>query len=283
MREVIPWWGRIGAKLVLNHLPVDYAKWRGINLFRHGAMDTPDYALKVFQRHFARSRLSPKHGFVALEIGPGDSLSSAVIAAAHGASHTYLVDAGEFATSDLQVYRDTARHLRVQGFGPPNLDQVRDVNDMLRASRASYGTRGLESLQDIPSASVDFIWSQAVLEHVRKREFLETMRECRRILKRGGVASHQVDLRDHLGGALNNLRFSERVWESEVFAKSGFYTNRISFGRMLALFDQAGFEVEVGGVRRWADLPTPRNRLAREFSMVSDDELRVCDFDVLLR
>ena len=135
----------------------------------------------------------------------------------------------------------------------------------------------------MPSASVDFIWSHAVLEHVRKREFLDTMRECRRILKSGGICSHQIDLRDHLGGALNNLRFSERVWESEIVAMSGFYTNRIWFGEMLSLFGQAGFEVEVGDVHRWARLPTPRKRLAREFRTVSDKDLLVADFSVLLR
>jgi hypothetical protein len=30
---------------------------------------------------------------------------------------------------------------------------------------------------------------------------------------------------------LNNLRFSERIWESEFMAKSGFYTNRIPLGQ----------------------------------------------------
>jgi SAM-dependent methyltransferase len=246
-------------------------------------MHHADYALRVFQQRFARSGNLTGRGFAALELGPGDSLASAVIAAAYGATHTYLVDAGAFASSDIQVYRDTARYLRTQGLEPPDLDQVADVDGVLRASRASYSTRGLQGLREIPSASVDFIWSQAVLEHVRKREFLETMRECRRILKRGGVCSHQIDLRDHLGGALNNLRFGERVWESEVFAKSGFYTNRISFSQMLALFEQAGFVVEVSTVRRWAALPTPRKRLAQEFITVSDDELCVSGFEVLLR
>ena len=45
MRELIPWWGRICAKLVLSRLPAGYATWRGLNLFRHGAMHRVDYAL----------------------------------------------------------------------------------------------------------------------------------------------------------------------------------------------------------------------------------------------
>jgi SAM-dependent methyltransferase len=157
------------------------------------------------------------------------------------------------------------------------------VQDVLRASNATYLTRGLQSLREIPTASVDFIWSHAVLEHVRKYEFLETIRECRRILKTGGICSHQVDLRDHLGGALNNLRFSERTWESAFFTKSGFYTNRIPYHRMLALFEQGGFAVEVKAVRRWQELPTPRERMAKEFQEASAEELCVCGFEVVLR
>lgn len=96
--------------------------------------------------------------------------------------------------------------------------------------------------------SIDFIWSQAVLEHIRKSEFLDTMLELHRILRPNGVCSHVVDLKDHLGGALNNLRFSEKLWESNFMASSGFYTNRIRYSEMLDIFHQAGFSVEVVNV-----------------------------------
>ena len=41
------------------------------------------------------------------------------------------------------------------------------------------------------------------------------------MIRPGGLCSHVVDLKDHLGGALNNLRFSQRVWESRTMAGSG--------------------------------------------------------------
>lgn len=130
---------------------------------------------------------------------------------------------------------------------------------------------------------MDWIFSQAVLEHVHRHEFMETIQECRRILKPDGVCSHQVDLRDHLGGSLNNLRISEKLWESEFFTKSGFYTNRIQYSKMLDLFRQAGFQVQVTDVSRWETLPILRNKLAREFITVPDEELCVSVFDVILR
>jgi len=46
------------------------------------------------------------------------------------------------------------------------------------------------------------------------------------------MCSHRVDLRDHFGSALNNLRFSDKKWELDWIANSGFYTNRIRLQEM---------------------------------------------------
>ena len=48
------------------------------------------------------------------------------------------------------------------------------------------------------------------------------MRELRRVLRNDGVFSNRVDLRDHLGAALNNLRFPESLWERNAIAKRRF-------------------------------------------------------------
>jgi hypothetical protein len=122
-----------------------------------------------------------------------------------------------------------------------------------------------------------------VLEHIRRGEFLDTQRELARILRRDGVCSHRVDLRDHLGGGLNNLRLPGRVWESQFFAASGFYTNRIQFGAMCRIFEQSGFTVQVEDVEKWDRLPIARRELAKEFRDLSDSELNVSGFHVVLR
>ena len=127
------------------------------------------------------------------------------------------------------------------------------------------------------------IFSQAVLEHIRREQFLDTMRECRRILKRDGVCSHRVDLKDHLGGGLNNLRFSPEIWESKLFVRSGFYTNRIRYREMLKLFSSAGFDVEIIEENRWNVLPIDRSQLAPLFQDISDDELLVSGFSAVLK
>jgi predicted SAM-dependent methyltransferase len=282
MKELIPWWARIGAKLVLSRLPATYGVWRKLNLFTHGAMDQADYAVYVFQKHFARAQHFGERQFVALELGPGDSLSSAIIAAAHGATHTHLVDVGHFATHDLAVYRELASHLQVKGMRPPDLKCIRDIVELLKVCRATYHTHGLESMRSIPAQSVDFIWSHAVLEHLRRHEFADLVREMRRVLRSPGICSHQVDLQDHLGGALNHMRISSRWWETDWMAQSGFYTNRLTMSEMLGTFERAGFVVEVIATERWDRLPTPRAALAPEFQTRDTQELLVKGFEVLL-
>lgn len=281
----LPWRLKIAAKLVLSQLPGGAKPWHRAGLFRHGAMASPDYALNVFRGHLERARLTADDlaGRVGFELGPGDSLFSALILRSCGAAGAVLVDADDFASSDMAAYQAMAGLLQREGLAPPPLDSAGDREALLRLCEARYLTDGLDSIRSLPVDSVDFMWSQAVLEHVRRDSFLETMRELRRVLKPDGLASHRVDLRDHLAGALNNLRFSEARWESPFFAEAGFYTNRIQYGDMLALFEAAGFAVERLGCLRWERLPTPREALDPQFRDLPEEALNVYGFDVLLR
>jgi ubiquinone/menaquinone biosynthesis C-methylase UbiE len=280
---MIPWWAKLAAKLFLSRLPFGYSVWRKLGLFRHGSMDSAEYALRVFEERAEQAGvLNRLQGKRILELGPGDGIGSAMIAASIGAE-AVLVDAGSFARDDVDFYVALANTLQKKRFTPPDISHCNTIDDILRACKSQYMTAGLASLRIIPDHSIDYIFSQAVLEHVRKHELLATLQELRRILKPGGVCSHQVDLRDHLGGALNNMRFSSKVWESHYFASSGFYTNRICFTHMLEMFSQAGFQATVMDAKRWPQLPTLRNKLASEFRSLSDDDLMTSQFDVVLR
>lgn len=87
LKRNIPWRVKMAAKVVLSRLPVDYTSWERIPLFKHGPMERPEYAFQVFCRHFERDQFPRKSGgFVCLELGPGDSLFSALIARVLGAS-----------------------------------------------------------------------------------------------------------------------------------------------------------------------------------------------------
>lgn len=278
------WALKMVAKLVIARLPLPYAFWKSIGVFRHGRMDTADYPVKIFNLHVNRAfpqGMPP--GLVVLELGPGDSIASALLGFASGVRHTYLVDAGNFARKDVTFYRFLAADMASRGLPMPDIATARSFQDILKLCNAEYLTEGVSGLRHIPSASVDFVWSHSVLEHVRKHELATLLVELRRILKPGALASHNIDFQDHLDAALNNLRFSEHCWESPLFANSGFYTNRIPAVRMHAMFKEAGFEILREAYGKWPVLPTPRVAMQPEFQAFRDEDLINRTSHVLLR
>jgi hypothetical protein len=289
MRDLIfvnqhKWALKIVAKIVLSRLPIPYAWWQTIGMFRHGRMDHAEYALKIFHLHSTRAYphgLPP--GAVVLELGPGDSIASAIIAAAHGTSQVWLVDAGAFARRDVHFYKKLSLDLLRHGLPVPDLSSATSFDDILGACNARYLTGGLRSLRGIPVGTVDFVWSHSVLEHVRKREVADTMYELFRCMKPGGYASHNIDFQDHLSGALNNLRFSEPWWESNLLAESGFYTNRIPALVMHEMLQMTGFELIQEQFGHWPSLPTPRRAISADFALYSDQDLISRTSHILLR
>jgi predicted SAM-dependent methyltransferase len=279
----IPWWCKIVIKIFLSRFPLGYFFWQRLGIFRHGQMDNSEYAIRIFNSHIERAGLSTDLNFkTVLELGPGDSIATAIIASAYGA-RAILVDTGKFICDDINPYLELVRVLEKQNLSPPDLSRCLTINDILDQCCAQFMTEGLTSLMQIESNSIDLLFSQAVLEHVKKSYFKETMQECHRILRSDGICSHQIDLRDHLDNALNNLRISERLWESNFFSKSGFYTNRIRYSQMMDLFDDAGFTMEITGLKHWEELPTSRNKFIKEFRDFPIEELCISVFDVVLK
>jgi SAM-dependent methyltransferase len=276
-----PWYVKVPLKLAISLLPLPYGWLSGVGIRRHGEMTDPAYAYEVFSRHANRVELKP--GFTLLELGPGDSLASAVIAAARGASSSVLVDHEDVAVATVDFYRALETWLRERGLDPPDITSARTRAEVLQRCNATYLTGGLGSLKSLPRDSVDLAFSHAVLEHVRAAEVSQMSHELHRVIRAGGYCSHTVDLRDHFEEALNHLRFGMRRWESRLFVNSGFYTNRLTYHEYLDAFRQAGFVVDDLSLTRWRELPTPRSKLAKPFQAYSDETLLVYAFDVVLR
>lgn len=268
------WALKIIAKLLLARVPASYGFWKMFGVFRHGSMDSMGYPIKIFNLHVNRAFPSGlPSGSVILELGPGDSIASALLGYASGAQRTYLVDVGNYAKREMKFYRSLAAEMGKGGMSVPNLSEASSIEDILKICNAEYLTDGISSLRLISAGSVDFVWSHSVLEHVRSHELEALLRELRRIQKPSGLSSHNIDYQDHLDHALNNLRFPERLWESSLFAQSGFYTNRIPAVRMHAMFRQAGFEIMQEAFGKWPKLPTPRRSMHQDFLGFRDEEL----------
>ena len=281
----LPWWLKILLKICLSMLPLSHSFWRRLGFFRHGYTDAPDKAIKTFGKFFEKANefSSLKSQFVSLELGPGDSVLTAFAARARGAKAAWLVDSGDFALRDLESIK-----VFCQGFSDrrdQSLDQSSavDFHRFLRDNGVYYLTNGLNSLHQISKNSIDFCWSQVVLEHILKDDFLPLMKRMRDLCKENSISLHSIDFRDHLSGGLQNLRFSEKVWESRLIQTSGFYTNRLRPSQMLKLFDEAGFDTQIIFEDRWDIIPISRNKMAEIFRNLPTDDFLISGWEVILR
>ena len=184
-------------------------------------MNLPDKCLDNFLKHARLAGVldegsalphlkKGEKDFNVLELGPGDSLSSLVVAKALGASRTWLVDVDYFAKTDMAVYDKMSDELRLRGFILPFIKNPSTIDELLKECGGEYLTEGLQSLAKIPSESVDFSFSQVVLSVVLKRDFNNLAKELFRIMKPNSVSHHRVDLKDFLISKIPKLGSNER-------------------------------------------------------------------------
>ncbi len=231
-------------------------------------MDQLEYALGVFAAHERYARVYLPSDFTVLEFGPGDSVATAVLAKVAGASRSWLVDQGAFASRDLAGYQALAQRVSSD-------PQFESLEELLERCAATYLTAGVSSLAAVPSGSVDWVFSQAALEHVPLDEFDSLLHEIARVQRPGGVSTHRIDLRDHLGDGLHSLRFPTRVWESKLFRTSGFYTNRLRASEINRRFTACGFSIETCELDRWPAPKLGRARIAHDLRGILDEDLLI--------
>jgi hypothetical protein len=278
----IPWQVKMWIKILLSQLPLSDSFLSGLGIFRHGSVSRDlDNLYRSFADHLdAYRQQTGRTPEACLELGPGDSIGHAMCAKAEGVQGMYMVDAGDFATRDENHYRAFASYLTQKGRDPGMTGY--DRQSVLNATNAEYFLEGLKSMPAIPANAVDLSFSQAVFEHIPRAEFLPYMKELFRVHKPGSLSRHIVDLHDHLGGALNSLRFSQRFWESSFVRGAGFYTNRLTMAEMIEYAIQAGFTVRIEEIVNWPGLPTPRAYMNKLFRDKTEEELNICTFTVTL-
>lgn len=280
--NIIPWYIKILIKIVLSRIPAKYQLWAKVNLFKHGDMLNIEYAFNVFKKHVDKAKLKNLNNKFICELGPGDSLATALIAYSYGA-RSILIDAGNFANLDLTFYRNLNNFLKEKDLKYiENFDSISNIYEFLDICNSQYLTGGLKSLKSLKNKSLDLIFSQAVLEHVPKNELGEMIKEFSRTLKENGVSTHQVDLRDHLGGGLNNLRLPSSLWESKLFSRSGFYTNRICLNEYIDFFKIANLNYSISK-NMWKQSPIMIKDVSKEFINRKKEDFMVKDFFVTLK
>ncbi|MBK9334521.1 MAG: methyltransferase domain-containing protein [Ignavibacteria bacterium] len=95
--------------------------------------------------------------------------------------------------------------------------------------------------------SIDFILSNATFEHIPVNSISDILKECYRILKKGGIMSNAIDYRDHWSffdnsiSVYNYLQYSENEWKK--VNPSLMYQNRLRHRDYIEFIKSAGFEI----------------------------------------
>ncbi|MBK8381624.1 MAG: class I SAM-dependent methyltransferase [Ignavibacteria bacterium] len=95
--------------------------------------------------------------------------------------------------------------------------------------------------------SIDFILSNATMEHIPEKDLPEIMNECYRILRPAGVMSNVIDYRDHWSffdnkiSVYNYLQYSEN--EFDKINPSIMYQNRMRHKDYMKIIKQTGFKI----------------------------------------
>jgi SAM-dependent methyltransferase len=271
LKEKLPWWAKMISKMIIGRLGLTNLFLK-LRIFDHGKNDF-EREFQVFNKHFlAVKNHIPKNDFVVLELGPGYSFSSAVFVHCFGGKLTYLVDQGDFVNKNHECRRFTALIEFLKNKGIKSRGGI----------NYKYLTDGLQSLKRITSNSIDFIFSNAVIEHIKKNEFVPIMIELKRILKENGVCSHEIDLKDHLEKSLEHLRFSEEFWERDIVYNSGFYTNRFRFSEIIKIFKDLGFKYKLIDLKKFNKLPINNKKINIRFRNLPESDLLISSFQILL-
>ena len=176
-----------------------------------------------------------------LEIGPGANLGPLICFAGSGVTRAAGVDIARATPPAPEFYEQLRDYLSVvDGWrwwrlfargSYPHVSFPNQADDLdAAATLAAIEYRAPVSSAKLPfdDASFDVVYSVAALEHVD--DPAGTVAEIHRVLKPGGVAIHEIDLKHH--GSADPLRFLEWT-DEEWLAKSERYGNERSLERIL--------------------------------------------------
>lgn len=218
------WWFRFGVKVSLLSLRLPYRFFHKVGLFRHGAMDEKEYVERLWRLHFIGTNevygVSNIGAF--LELGPGDSLSSAFKAKSVGFNHSILVDTYAFASDSGEIFGLLSEEKKY---------------------KCEYLTKGKKSLETLEEDLVSFAFSNSVLQHIKLDELKSTLDELYRISAKGCIQSHVIDLRDMIFRSSYHHDCPVWLWEAKFFQEFPIYTNRLRYLQWIESFVKAGFEL----------------------------------------
>jgi len=284
-----------------------------------GGTGSARYCYSVWLRHLAmagRRRLNT-HPEVVAELGPGDSLGIGLAALISGCGKYLALDVVEHAETErnLRVFDELVNLFKSRAAIPgddefpclkPNLSAYEFPSSLLDEDRLGEAledsrlgrirasildTRSPNSSIEykvpwqaasvIEKASVDMIFSQAVLEHVD--DLPSAYGAMRLWLKTTGHMSHQIDFKSHgITDQWNgHWACSNFAWKL-LRGRRPFLLNREPHSAHVALLKKEGFRIEH---EQRAPLKSNlmRTALAPRFALITDDDLHTSGSFIVAR
>lgn len=255
--------------------------WRVTPLLLENAFGAVDrkparHFVDIWERHYGKAQgngLSPPT--VVVEIGPGDAMGVGLCSILAGAKRCIGLDEIEHANDrrNAELFEDLVRELGPLTHSSELVDATRLA---IHGQQNSLGivvsySAPMSSAAGIEDATVDFLISNAVMEHVEN--IYDTYQTCARILKPGGVMSHEIDFRCH--GTANRWNghwtYDRDVWQ-KIRGNRSYLLNRLPYSAQVKAIENLPFEILSAEVSRRDD-GVRREELAREFAGLSDDDL----------
>lgn len=230
---------------------------------RPGQEDDPEkneasYPLTVFHRHV--TALEPLRGHLlgadVLEIGPGSNVGVGLLALLAGASSVTCLDIAphpqehtqESGPDDLYpaLVKTAATYPDTYLVAPALLKRAREEPERLARElleRIRWCSPMDIARNTLPAASLDVIWSHTCFEHFA--DPAGAVAQIARLLRPGGVTSHQIDLRDHrdFNRPLDFLAHSDTIWRLATSRLPNAVRHRWRASQYRAAFEARGLEV----------------------------------------
>ncbi len=201
------------------------------------------YSERKFKEFSTRVPIEKIRDTHILELGPGGSIGFGLLALESGVERYTAIDDGTHTFVEETLLERYTRLL--QG----NRDALNVYFSLSSTGQASYRTEKIafatidqHSRYPLLDASVDIIYSCAVLEHVHNLDLC--FAEMSRVLRPGGIMYHEVDLRDHIFSqrSLFFLTLSD-YWFRTLFQYTGGYVNRKRVSSYRSLAEKYGLSI----------------------------------------
>jgi hypothetical protein len=284
-----------------------------------GGTDRSRYCYTVWMRHLRNWGIVNKGvPRKVAEIGPGDSLGTGLAALFSGCSEVHALDVVKYWDNDrnLHIFDELVELFRMKATLPddteyplvrPQLNDYSFPSDILSDEHLaqSLAMPRLEAIRKdlsninnpgntyirynipwydpaiIQSESMDFIYSQAVLEHVEDLE--NTYKSMEKWLKPGGLMSHSIDFESHGTSKEWNghWTYSDLEWKIIRGGKT-FLINRQPLSTHRKLTTDQGFKILIE-IPVQKDNHLKRDALAKKFASLSEEDINCSGAYMLAR